>query len=34
VHEEPIVDTPVQALKSLVDGRVDAILTEEGIYSA
>ncbi|MGZ5803180.1 MAG: carbamoyltransferase family protein [Xanthobacteraceae bacterium] len=34
VHEEPIVDTPEQALKSLVDGRIDYILTEEGLYSA
>ena len=34
VHEEPIVDTPEQALKSLVDGRIDHILTEDGLYSA
>jgi carbamoyltransferase len=34
VHEEPIVDTPQQALKSLADGRVDMILSEEGLYSA
>ena len=27
VHEEPIVDTPAQALKSLADGRIDHILT-------
>ena len=30
VHEEPIVDKPAQALKSLVDGRIDHILTEDG----
>jgi carbamoyltransferase len=34
VHEEPIVDTPEQALKSLVDGRIDHILTEDAFYSA
>jgi carbamoyltransferase len=33
VHEEPIVDTPQQALKSLVDGRIDHILTEDGLYT-
>jgi carbamoyltransferase len=33
VHEEPIVDTPEQALKSLVDGRVDHILADDGLYS-
>jgi carbamoyltransferase len=34
VHEEPIVDTPEQALQSLVKGRIDYILTEGGLYSA
>jgi carbamoyltransferase len=33
VHEEPIVDTPEQALKSLVEGRIDHILTEEAFFS-
>ncbi len=33
VHEEPIIDTPDQALRALVDGRVDFILTEDGLYS-
>jgi carbamoyltransferase len=33
VHEEPIVDTPEQALKSLTEGRVDFILTNERLYS-
>jgi carbamoyltransferase len=33
VHEEPIVDTPEQALKSLVDRRIDHILTKERLYS-
>lgn len=33
VHEEPIVNTPDQALKSLYDGRIDAILTKEALYT-
>jgi carbamoyltransferase len=33
VHEEPIVDKPAQALKSLADGRIDYILTERALYS-
>jgi carbamoyltransferase len=33
VHEEPIVDTPAQALKSLADGRIDHILTARALYS-
>jgi len=33
VHEEPIVDTPSQALRSLADGRIDHILTEHALYS-
>ena len=32
VHEEPIVDTPEQALKSLVDRRIDHILTKDRLY--
>jgi carbamoyltransferase len=32
VHEEPIVDTPEQALRSLVEGRIDYILTRDKIY--
>jgi carbamoyltransferase len=32
VHEEPIVDTPEQALKSLIDGRIDHILTRQKLY--
>jgi carbamoyltransferase len=34
VHEEPIIDTPAQALRALVDKRVDFIVTESGLYSA
>jgi carbamoyltransferase len=33
VREEPIIDTPDQALKSLVDRRVDYILTKARFYS-
>jgi carbamoyltransferase len=33
VHEEPIVDKPAQALKSLADGRIDYILTDRALYS-
>jgi carbamoyltransferase len=33
VHEEPIVDTPQQALKSLLERRIDHILTPGRLYS-
>jgi carbamoyltransferase len=33
VHEEPIIDTPDQALRALVDGRVDYILTDDCLYA-
>jgi carbamoyltransferase len=33
VHEEPIIDTPDQALRALVEGRVDYILTHDSLYS-
>src|SRR4029077_2904055 len=32
VHEEPIVDTPEQALTALIDGRIDRILTGDALY--
>jgi carbamoyltransferase len=32
VHEEPIVDTPEQALTALLDCRIDRILTGEALY--
>jgi carbamoyltransferase len=32
VHEEPIVDTPEQALTALLDRRIDRILTAEALY--
>jgi carbamoyltransferase len=33
VHEEPIIDAPAQALRALVDNRVDYVLTQDGLYS-
>jgi carbamoyltransferase len=32
VHEEPIVDTPEQALTALIDNRIDRILTADALY--
>ena len=32
VHEEPIIDTPEQALTALIDGRIDRILTKDALY--
>ena len=32
VHEEPIINTPEEAAKALVDDRVDYLVTEEGVY--
>lgn len=32
VHEEPIINTPEEAAKALVDDRVDYLLTEDGVY--
>jgi carbamoyltransferase len=32
-HEEPIIDTPDQALTALIAGRVDCILTANALYS-
>jgi len=32
VHEEPIIDTPEQALTALIDGRIDRILTSDALY--
>lgn len=31
-HEEPIINTPSEATRSLLDGRVDFLATEDGIY--
>ena len=32
VHEEPIVNSPAECVKALVDGRIDFVVTERGIY--
>jgi carbamoyltransferase len=32
VHEEPIIDTPEQALTALIDRRIDRILTASALY--
>jgi carbamoyltransferase len=34
VHEEPIINRPEEALRALVDGRVDLVLTETGLWAA
>jgi carbamoyltransferase len=32
VHEEPIVNRPAECLKALADGRVDFVVTQQGVY--
>ena len=32
VHEEPIVNTPAECARALTDGRIDFIVTTQGIY--
>jgi carbamoyltransferase len=32
VHEEPIVNSPPECARSLVDGRIDFVVTERGLY--
>ncbi|MGJ8650814.1 MAG: carbamoyltransferase C-terminal domain-containing protein [Opitutaceae bacterium] len=32
VHEEPIINTPEECSRALLDDRVDAIVTEKGLY--
>jgi carbamoyltransferase len=32
VHEEPIVNTPEDCAKALIDGRIDFVATERGLY--
>jgi carbamoyltransferase len=34
VHEEPIVNTPRECAKALVDGRIDFVVTQKAIYEA
>jgi hypothetical protein len=32
VHEEPIVNTPAECVKALRDGRIDFVVTDQGLY--
>jgi carbamoyltransferase len=32
VHEEPIVNKPAECARALLDGRIDFIVTTQGIY--
>jgi carbamoyltransferase len=32
VHEEPIVNSPGECVRALTDGRVDFIVTDQGLY--
>ncbi|MBM3522235.1 MAG: hypothetical protein FJX57_04695 [Alphaproteobacteria bacterium] len=32
VHEEPIINTPAECLKALMQKRIDAVVTERGVY--
>jgi carbamoyltransferase len=32
VHEEPIVNTPRECAKALVDRRIDFVMTQQAIY--
>jgi carbamoyltransferase len=32
VHEEPIVNRPAECLKALLDGRIDYVVTDRGLY--
>lgn len=34
VHEEPIVNTPGECAKALVDGRIDFVMTQGAVYEA
>jgi carbamoyltransferase len=34
VHEEPIVNTPRECAKALIDGRIDFVVTQKAIYGA
>jgi carbamoyltransferase len=33
VHEEPIVNRPTECVKALTDGRVDFVVTDQGVYA-
>jgi len=32
VHEEPIVNTPSECIRALRDGRIDFVVTDQGLY--
>ena len=32
VHEEPIVNAPAECIKALLDGRIDFVVTDQGLY--
>jgi carbamoyltransferase len=32
VHEEPIVNAPAECIKALMDGRIDFVVTDRGLY--
>jgi carbamoyltransferase len=32
VHEEPIINTPEEAARALVDNRIDFLVTDDGVY--
>jgi carbamoyltransferase len=32
VHEEPIVNAPAECIRALTDGRIDFVVTEQGLY--
>jgi carbamoyltransferase len=32
VHEEPIVNKPAECAKALVNGRIDFVVTDRGLY--
>ncbi len=33
VHEEPIVNRPAECVRALLDGRIDFVVTEQGVYA-
>jgi carbamoyltransferase len=33
VHEEPIVNTPAECAKALLDGRIDFVVTDRALYA-
>ena len=34
VHEEPIVNAPVECIQALLDGRIDFVVTDKGLYDS